>query len=130
MRGSIKLGKIAGIGVFIHWTFALLLLYIVVSNYREGQDALQILWAVIFILSIFVTVFLHELGHALAAKHYHMNTRDITLLPIGGVARLESIPEKPSEELVVAFAGPAVNIGLALITALFITFPDMDTFLQ
>jgi Zn-dependent protease/CBS domain-containing protein len=130
MRGSIKLGKIAGIGVFIHWTFALLLLYIVVSNYREGQDALQILWAVIFILSIFVTVFLHELGHALAAKHYHINTKDITLLPIGGVARLESIPEKPSEELVVAFAGPAVNIGLALITAIFITFPDMDTFLQ
>ena len=81
MRGSIKLGKIAGIGVFIHWTFALLLLYIVVSNYREGQDALQILWAVIFILSIFVTVFLHELGHALAAKHYHINTRDITLYP-------------------------------------------------
>lgn len=126
MKGSIKIGKIAGIGIFIHWTFTLLIAFIIFSNYRAGQNFEQILWSIIFVLSIFVTVLLHELGHALAAKRYDINTKDITLLPIGGLARLESLPEKPTEELVVAIAGPAVNIVLALITALFITIPGAE----
>ena len=125
MKGSFKLGSIAGIGIFIHWSFTLLIAYIVYSNYRAGHNAEQIMWAVIFILSIFVTVFLHELGHALAAKKYNIKTKDITILPIGGLARLERIPEKPKEELIVAIAGPAVNIALALITGLFITLPEI-----
>lgn len=125
MKGSFKLGNIAGIGIFIHWTFSLLIAYIIFSNYRAGHNAGQIVWSVIFILSIFITVFLHELGHALAAKRYNVKTKDITILPIGGLARLESIPEKPKEELIVAIAGPAVNIALALITGLFITIPGV-----
>ena len=125
MKGSFKLGSIAGIGIFIHWSFTLLIAYIVYSNYRAGHNAEQIMWAVIFILSIFVTVFLHELGHALAAKKYNIKTKDITILPIGGLARLERIPEKPKEELIVAIAGPAVNIALAIITGLFITLPEI-----
>ncbi|HRC32241.1 MAG TPA: site-2 protease family protein [Bacteroidia bacterium] len=124
MKGSLKLGNIAGIGVFIHWTFTLLIFYIIFSNYRAGQSGQQLMWTLLFIMSIFITVFLHELGHALAAKKYNIKTKDITLLPIGGLARLESIPEKPKEELVVAFAGPAVNIVLAIITGLFITIPN------
>ncbi len=123
MRGSFRLGTAFGIGVFIHWTFAILILFIVFTNYRAGQDAVQILWSVLFILSIFVTVFLHELGHALAARKFNIGTRDITLLPIGGLARLEKIPEEPKEELIVALAGPAVNIMIALLCALFIAFP-------
>lgn len=126
MKGSLKLGNIMGIGIFVHWTFVLLIAYIIFSNYRAGNNAEQILWSVIFILSIFVTVVLHELGHAFAAKRYHIKTRDITLLPIGGLARLESMPEKPKEELVVAIAGPAVNFILAGITALFITMPNVN----
>lgn len=124
MKGSFKLGNIAGIGVFIHWTFSLLIAYIIFSNYRAGHTPEQIVWSVIFILSIFITVFLHELGHALAAKKYNIKTKDITILPIGGLARLDRIPEKPKEELIVAIAGPAVNIILALITGLLITIPD------
>jgi Zn-dependent protease len=124
MKGSLKLGKIAGIEIFIHWTFSLIFVFITYINYRTGYNALQIAWSVFFILSIFVTVFLHELGHALAAKNYDIKTKDITLLPIGGIARLERIPEKPSEELVVAFAGPLVNIGLALLTGIFISIPE------
>lgn len=124
MKGSFKLGNIAGIGIFIHWTFAFLIIYIIFSNYRQGHNAEQILWSLLFVLSIFVTVFLHELGHALAAKKYNIKTRDITLLPIGGLARLDTIPEKPKEELVVAIAGPLVNLVLALITFLFISIPD------
>jgi Zn-dependent protease/CBS domain-containing protein len=126
MKGSFKLGNIAGIGVFIHWTFSILIAYIIFSNYRAGHDAERIGWMVLFVCSIFGTVFLHELGHALAAKRYGIKTKDITILPIGGLARLEKIPEKPVEELVVALAGPAVNIALAGITALFITMPSAN----
>ena len=124
MKGTIKLGKIAGIGLFIHWTFSLLILFIVYINHKAGQNATQILWSVLFILCLFTTIILHELGHALMAKKYNIKTIDITLLPIGGLARLERLPEKPSEELVVALAGPLVNIALALITSLFITLPN------
>ncbi|TAL57155.1 MAG: site-2 protease family protein [Bacteroidetes bacterium] len=126
MKGSFKLGNIAGISVFVHWTFSILIAYIIFSNYRSGHNTEQIVWSVIFILSIFITVFLHELGHSLAAKRYNIKTKDITILPIGGLARLERIPEKPKEELIVAIAGPAVNIALVLITSLFITIPDIQ----
>ena len=124
MKGSFKLGKIAGIGLFVHWTFSLLILFIVYTNYKAGQNSIQILWSVLFILCVFLTVFMHELGHALTAKKFGIKTKDITLLPIGGVAQLERLPEKPSEELMVAFAGPMVNIVLALITSLFISLPN------
>lgn len=125
MKGSFKIGSIAGINLFIHWTFAILIAYIIFSSYRAGQNAQQILWSVLFVLSIFVTVVLHEMGHALAAKKFNIITRDITLLPIGGLARLETIPEKPKEELIVAIAGPVVNITIAVIIGLFITIPEV-----
>jgi len=126
MKGSIKVGNIKGIGVFIHWTFSLIILFILYKNYRAGHNAEQMMWSVLFILSIFGTVFLHELGHALAALRFGVKTKDITILPIGGMARLERIPEKPFEEFVVAIAGPAVNVGLALITGAFIKFPASE----
>lgn len=124
MKGTFKLGKISGIGLFIHWTFSLLIAFIIFINYQSGYNTIQMLWSVGFIVSIFITVVLHELGHALAAKNFGITTKDITLLPIGGLARLERLPEKPSEELIVAFAGPMVNLGLALITGFFITLPE------
>lgn len=126
MKGSFKLGNIAGIGVFIHWTFSLLIAYIIFSNYRAGHNTEQIVWSVIFILSIFITVFLHELGHSMAAKKFNIKTKDITILPIGGLARLDRIPERPKEELIVAIAGPSVNIIIAIITSLFITITDLN----
>ena len=124
MKGSFKLGKIAGLGLFIHWTFTILLLFIIYTNYKAGQNAKQIMWALLFIISVFTTVLLHELGHALAAKKYNIKTKDITLLPIGGLARLEKIPEKPSEELVVAFAGPLVNLVIAFLVGLLVRVPN------
>ncbi|TDD76983.1 site-2 protease family protein [Flavobacterium caseinilyticum] len=124
MKGSFKLAKIAGIGIFIHWTFSLLILFIIFINYKAQHNINQIIWSVVFILAVFVTIILHELGHALAAKNFNIATKDITLLPIGGIARLEKIPEEPFEELIVASAGPLVNITLAFITGIFITFPQ------
>ena len=82
MKGSFKLGKIADIGIFIHWTFSLLILFIVFINYRSGQNATQILWSVFFVLSIFITVVMHELGHALAAKRYNIITKTSPYCPL------------------------------------------------
>jgi Zn-dependent protease/predicted transcriptional regulator len=111
MKGSLKIARIAGIDIFLHWTFALLLVYILFVNYRAGGSAL--LWSFLFIMTVFFIIVLHELGHALTAKRFNINTKGITLLPIGGVAQLERMPDKPKEELWVALAGPLVNVVLA-----------------
>lgn len=115
MNYKLYLGRISGIKLFVHWTFLLLIGWVVYSDIRSGLDTESILWSVGFVFTIFGCVTLHELGHSLMAQRYHIRTRDITLLPIGGVASLESIPEKPQEELAVALAGPAVNVIIALI---------------
>lgn len=126
MKGRFKLFTVSGIDVFVHWTFSLLLLFIVFINYRSGHDAVHIIWTLAFVLVIFLIVTLHEFGHALAARRYNIKTKDITLLPIGGVARLESMPEKPFEEFVVAIAGPLVNVALAIVLYPFVTFPGSE----
>lgn len=122
MKYSLYLGNVRGIKISVHWTFLILILWIVFANLRSGSDLSEILWSVGFILVIFLCVILHELGHALAAQQFNISTSDITILPIGGIARLESIPEKPREELIVALAGPAVNLLISAILYPFVTF--------
>jgi len=109
MRWSWKIGSLAGIGIYVHATFFLLILFILFVNLHEGKSLETAAAGAIFVVAIFGCIVLHELGHALAARHYGIRTRDITLLPIGGLSRLERIPEVPSQELWVALAGPAVN---------------------
>ena len=113
MRWSWLVARVAGIGIYIHATFPLLLVWVALGEYRRSSTLPTTLAAVGFILAIFLIVVLHELGHALAARRYHIATRDITLLPIGGIARLERMPREPRQELVIALAGPAVNVALA-----------------
>ena len=133
MHWSFRVVRIFGIDVKIHVTFFLLLAWIGWLYHRAGGMPAAI-DGVFFVLLIFLCVLLHELGHALAAAHFGIKTPDITLLPIGGVARLERIPEKPSEEIAVTVAGPAVNIVIAALLwiAIGLTsgFPDPQTLQQ
>jgi len=112
MRSSLKVASIFGIEVRIHLTFLLFLVWIWFSYYQVAgfTGAVQ---GVLFILALFACVLLHEFGHAFAARGFGIKTPDITLLPIGGVARLNRIPDKPWQELVVAIAGPLVNVVIA-----------------
>src|SRR5690242_8394056 len=113
MSWSLPIARIAGIQLRIHVTFLLLIVWLAFGYYAEGGSAVAAA-RVIFVLLLFLCVVLHEFGHAFAAKAFGINTPDITLLPIGGVARLERMPEEPVQELIIAVAGPAVNVIIAL----------------
>jgi Zn-dependent protease len=110
MKWSWNLGRIFGIDLKIHSTFVLLLIWIAVSTLIAGGNFVAVGTEILLILALFMCVVLHELGHALMARRFGIPTQDITLLPIGGVARLDKMPEKPKEELLVAIAGPTVNL--------------------
>ena len=112
MRSSLKVASIFGIEVRIHLTFLLFLVWIWFSYYQVAGFAGAV-QGVLFILALFACVLLHEFGHAFAARGFGIETPDITLLPIGGVARLSRIPDKPWQELVVAIAGPLLNVVIA-----------------
>ena len=116
MKWSLKIGEYKGIPVKIHATFILIIIWVAYSHWTQGESLAAIINGIFFVLAIFLCVLLHEFGHALMAQKFNIKTRDITRLPIGGVARLERMPDDPRQELWVAFAGPAVNIVIAFIT--------------
>ncbi len=115
---SWKLGRVAGIDVFVHATFLLIVLWVGFGGWLQDGSLQAALASVAFLLALFFTVLLHEFGHALVARRYGIKTRDVTLWPIGGVARLERMPDDPRQELAVALAGPLVSAGIA--AALFV----------
>ena len=101
MRGSLKLATVFGIPVFVHWSFSLLLLFMLYAGWTHHADTTNFIFSFLFVFSLFFCVILHEYGHALSARHYGVSTRDITILPIGGVARLDKLPRQPFQEFVV-----------------------------
>jgi len=124
MRWSLNLGSIAGTAIRIHITFLLFLVWLGVIYYRQGGA--EAAWqGTIFIVLIFLCVLLHELGHVFAARRYGVVTRDVTLWPFGGIASMERMPDRPSEELIVAVAGPAVNVAIAALLILWL-WPQLD----
>ncbi|AOW20679.1 site-2 protease family protein [Urechidicola croceus] len=115
MKGNLKLGSVFGIKVLVHWTFIFLIIWVVFSEISQGRNLESILYNIAFVIAVFLCVVLHELGHALTAKRYGIQTKKITLLPIGGIASLDKIPESPKHEFLVTIAGPLVNLIIALL---------------
>lgn len=115
MKWSWRIGRVFGVDLYMHATFLLLLAWVAYEFYSERGRVADAVLGIIFIVLLFAIVVLHELGHVLTARQFGVGTRDITLLPIGGVARLERMPREPYQELLVALAGPAVNVVLAII---------------
>lgn len=112
MRWSLNLGSIGGTAIRIHVTFLLFLVWLGAIYYRQGGA--EAAWqGTLFMAILFVCVLLHELGHVFAARRYGVKTRDVTLWPFGGIASMEEMPERPGQELIVALAGPAVNVLIA-----------------
>jgi Zn-dependent protease len=114
MYWSVNIGSIAGTAVRVHFTFLLFLAWIFIASWISGGSAAA--WnGLAFMLLLFACVLAHEFGHIFAARAFGVPTPDVTLLPIGGVARLARIPEAPSEELLIAVAGPLVNVAIAIV---------------
>lgn len=133
MKWSWKLGRFAGIDTYVHASFLLLMAWAAWSSYSGVAPLLSALLGILFLLAVFASVLLHELGHALVARRYGIATRRIILSPIGGIAQLEGMPQRPREELAVALAGPAVNFvlaaGLWLLTPVLAAIPLVSSLL-
>lgn len=117
MGFSLKLCRLFGIDVFVHWTFVAIPIFVIVNARMANISWSGVLFHLLFVLSVFACIVLHEFGHALSARGFGVATRDIILTPIGGLARLQRLPKHPLHEFVIAIAGPAVNVGIALIIA-------------
>jgi len=112
--------------VLVHWSFLLLPAYVAVTGFMDGTTVTEVLIEVGLVLIVFACVVLHEFGHALTAQRFGVGTRDITLLPIGGIASLERMPEDPKQEFWITVAGPLVNLVIAGIAFLLIALSGLS----
>jgi len=115
MRWSWKIARVGGIDIFLHVTFLILVLWVGLTYWTTEHSVEAVVAGVGFILALFACVVLHELGHATAAQRFGIGTRNIVLLPIGGIAAIERMPDDPRQEIVIALAGPAVSFGIAAV---------------
>ena len=113
MAWSVRAGSVAGIPIRIHATFLLLIAWVAMTYMVSGADSMATLAGVLLVCVVFVAIVIHELAHALVARSFGVKTREILLLPIGGISQMERIPEKPAQELAIALVGPAVNLVIA-----------------
>ena len=120
MKWSWKFARIAGIDIYIHVTFFLLIYLVGISYWNQEGSLNAVISGVGFILALFACVVMHEYGHSLMARRYGIQTKSITLLPIGGMAALEKMPDDPRQEINVALAGPTVNFVIAFLLYLYL----------
>ncbi|WP_127127442.1 site-2 protease family protein [Pseudoflavitalea rhizosphaerae] len=113
MHGSFKLISVRGINIFLHWTFLLLFGWVFLVNAHNGSNIIELSWAVLFIAGLFISVLLHELGHAVTAMEYGIEAKNIVLMPFGGIASIGKFPGNPRQELLISFSGPLVNLIIA-----------------
>ena len=113
MKWSLKIARVSGIDVYLHFTFVLLILWIALAYWQLEGSIDAVVSGVGFIIALFACVVLHEFGHALTARKFGIRTRSIVLLPIGGIASIEKTPEDPRQEILIALAGPAVSFAIA-----------------
>ncbi len=118
MWKSLVVGRVRGIEIKVHPTFLLVVPWVILNwGYFGGYGPLGVAFGMVLVILLFAFVLLHELGHCFVALHYGVGVRDITLLPIGGVARIEQLPSEPGREIAIALAGPAVNLAIAILFA-------------
>jgi Zn-dependent protease len=113
MRGSYKILSIWGISLHLHWTFLLLIGWVLLVNAAGGNNVEQLTWSLLFLLAVFACIILHEFGHAMMAARFGIKAKEIVMLPIGGIASIEKFPDNPRQELAISIAGPLVSIGIA-----------------
>lgn len=128
MKANLNLGRVSGIKIKVHWTFFFLIIWIIFDELKRGGTTDSILFNIAFVFAVFLCVVLHELGHALTAKRFGIVTKKITLLPIGGMASFDKMPESPKQELLVVIAGPLVNLIIAVL--LYFIVPVQELFNQ
>lgn len=129
--GAWRIATIAGVPVKLHWTFGLMVLWVAYIASTNAFTAVETFYFALFILSLFLCVVLHELGHALTARIFRIRTVDIILSPIGGLARLTHLPQKPWQELLITLAGPAVNAVIAFVLLIAILLqPEVSFYLE
>ncbi len=126
MKGAFRVAKVAGIPVEVHWSFVLMGVYVIYLGQSLGMDWSTIAWLGMLVLSLFLCVVLHEFGHALTARRFGVKTKDIIISPIGGVARLEKLPEKAIHEFYVAVAGPLVNLLIVVLLLPYFFFYSLE----
>ncbi len=122
MAGSFQIAKIFGIPVLLHWSLGFIALLILYLGFGKSMNFNELLWVTLAMMALFLSILLHEFGHALTARRYGVQTKDIVLLPIGGLARLSKLPEKPIHEFIVAIAGPLVNFAIAILLLPYLYF--------
>lgn len=120
MRGAVKIGKIAGVPIKVHWSFSFLVVLLVVAEFGDNAHAtFSTIWRlIVWVVVLFASVTIHELAHCAVARRRGLTVRDIILLPIGGVSEISGLPAAPKTERDIAIAGPAMSFVLAILLGL------------
>lgn len=113
MKRSVKLSSVNGIEITMHWTFLILLAWVIGANAVSGLVFEKIIWSLVFIVLVFLSVVAHEVAHLIAASRFGIETAEITLLPVGGISNFERLPKNAKEEILISMAGPLVNLAIA-----------------